>query len=321
MAKKVLVTGASGFLASQIVAHLVAKGKYEVRGTVRSLEKSKHLQKLFPQVTLYQADLLTEGSFDQAVKDVEVVFHTASPFQTNIKDPKKELIEPALQGTLNVLRSVDKTPSVRRVVLTSSVAASARGKPPSHVYSEKDWNRDSTETKEPYPYSKTVAEEAAWKFAEGKKWKLSTILPSFILGAPLSDRIDAVSVQAVKNLLEGKHHEKEPGLAVGAVSIHDIATAHILAAEKNEAINQRYFVTSTRSYSRQDLNDLLIQSGEFKNFPLDKNIFVKSKGGFNYDNSKVQRELGLQFSPVDKTVVEMGKALVKLNIVKLPSKL
>jgi len=322
MSKKVLVTGASGFLASQIVAHLVSKGKYEVRGTVRSLEKSKHLQKLFPQMKLYQADLLTEGSFDQAVKDVEIVFHTASPFQiANIKDPKKELIEPALQGTLNVLRSVDKTPSVRRVVLTSSVAASARGKPPSHVYSEKDWNRDSTETKEPYPYSKTVAEESAWKFAEGKNWKLSTILPSFILGAPLSDRIDAVSVGAIKNLLEGKHHEKDSGWAVGAVSIHDVAEAHILAAEKKEAIGQRYFVTSTKSFSRQDLNQILIQSGEFKNYPLDKNTFVPPKGGFNYSNSKVQKDLGLKITPVDQTVVEMGKALVKLNIVKLTGKL
>jgi len=223
------------FLASQIVAHLVSKGKYEVRGTVRSLEKSKHLQKLFPQVKLYQADLLTEGSFDQAVKGVEIVFHTASPFQVaNIKDPKKELIEPALQGTLNVLRSVDKTPSVRHVVLTSSVAAAARGKPPSHVYSEKDWNRDSSETKEPYPYSKTIAEEAAWNFAKGKKWTLTTILPSFILGAPLSDRIDAVSVQAIKTLLEGKHQETASAWAVGAVSVHDIAEAHILASEKKK---------------------------------------------------------------------------------------
>jgi len=100
----VLVTGASGYLASQIVAHLVSKKKYEVRGTVRSLEKAKHLQKLFPEVKLFEADLLKDGSFEAALKDVEIVFHTASPFQFAVKDAEKDLIEPALKGTLNVLK-------------------------------------------------------------------------------------------------------------------------------------------------------------------------------------------------------------------------
>jgi len=317
----VLVTGASGFLASQIVSHLVAKGKYDVRGTVRSLEKSQHLKELFPQVSLFQADLLTEGSFDKALKDVEIVFHTASPFQTVVTDPKKDLVDPALNGTLNVLRAVDKTPSVRRVILTSSVAASARGKPPGHVYSEKDWNRESSLTKEPYPYSKAVAEEAAWKFSEGKKWTLTTILPSFILGAPLSTRIDAISVQAVKNLLEGKHQETAAGMAVGAVSVHDIAEAHILAAEKKEAIGQRFFVTSTTSFSRENLNEILVKSGEFKGFPLHKNSFKPPSGRFAYDNSKVQKVLGLRLTPPNEALVEMGKQLIKLGIVKTPSKL
>jgi len=267
---KVLVTGASGYLASQIISHLVSKKKYEVRGTVRSLEKAKHLQKLFPEVKLYEADLLKEGSFEHALQDVEIVFHTASPFQIVVKDPQKEIIEPALKGTLNVLKSVDKIKSVRRVVLTSSAAAIARGKPVDYRYSEKDWNQSSTATTEPYPYSKTVAEKTAWEFSEGKHWKLATICPTFILGPPLSDRIDAVSVQAIKSLLEGTHQDKAPAMAFGAVNIDDVAEAHIAAAEKKEAAGQRYLITSSEGYTREDFNHILIQSKEFKQFPLEK---------------------------------------------------
>jgi len=141
------------------------------------------------------------------------------------------------------------------------------------------------------------------------------------LGEPLSDRIDAVSVQAIKLLLEGKHEETVGGNAFGAVSLHDIAEAQILAAEKKEAINQRYLVTSTKAYSRQDYNDILIQSGEFKNFPLNKNTFKPVRHTFLYDNSKAKKELGLVFTPMDKTIIDMAKALIKLNIVKLPAKL
>jgi len=318
---KVLVTGASGYLASQIVNHLVKKKKYEVRGTVRSLEKAKHLQKLFPEVKLYEADLLKEGSFEEALKDVEIVFHTASPFQLVVKDPQKDLIEPALNGTLNVLKSVDKTKSVRRVVLTSSSAAIARGKPADYRYSEKDWNESSTATSEPYPYSKTIAERTAWKFSEGKHWTLATICPTFILGEPLSDRIDAVSVNTVKSLLEGKLQEKAPSFAFGAINVHDVAEAHIAAAEKKEAAGQRYQVTSAEAVSRGDINQILIKSGEFKEFPLHKNEIPEPKLRFRYDNTKVQKELGIKLTPIPETVVTMAKSLIKLKIVKLPAKL
>jgi len=166
---KVLVTGVSGFIAGALAKILVNKG-YEVKGTVRSLgdkEKVSHLQEQLPGVQLLEADLLTEGSFDEAVQGCEWVFHTASPFFHNPKDPLKDLVEPALKGTLNVLNSVEKAGSTKRVVLTSSIAAVASfSVPPDHVYSEKDWNFDSVMEKEPYRYSKKVAEEAAWEFSK-----------------------------------------------------------------------------------------------------------------------------------------------------------
>jgi len=323
MAEKVtvLVTGASGYVASELVRQLIGKG-YAVRGTVRSLHNAKHLQKLFPEVKLVQADLLKDGSFDEAVSGVQVVFHTASPFPAGpVKDPQRELIDPALQGTLNVLRSVDKSPSVRRVVLTSSVAAIARGKPAEYVYSEKDWNTVSTVEKEGYARSKTVAEEAAWKFSKGKKWDLAVICPSFVIGPPLSERTDATSIQALKALLEGANKETKSAMAFGAISVVDVGRAHILAAEKKEAGGQRYLVSSEASVSREQLCQYLVKSGEFRGFPLEQNEFKPPLATFRYSNAKVQKELGLKITPIDQTVVEAARALVKLGIVKPKSKL
>jgi len=119
-------------------------------------------------------------------------------------------------------------------------------------------------------------------------------------------------------LLEGKHHEKSQGNGVGAISVHDVAEAHIAAAEKKEAAGNRYLVSSPGSFTREDLNKILIQSGEFKKFPLDKNEFLSPKRTFLFDNTKVQKELGIVLSSIPETVVAMAKALIDLKIVKVP---
>ncbi|DBB11385.1 TPA: hypothetical protein ACH3X3_006804 [Trebouxia sp. C0006] len=124
-----VVSGASGFIGTELVKQLLEKG-YNVKGTVRDTsnkEKVAHLTKLAEalpgKLTLHAADLTKEGSFDSIVKGVDYVFHTASPFIRNVTDPKKQLIEPALGGTKDVLGSVAKnTDSIKRVVLTSSFA-------------------------------------------------------------------------------------------------------------------------------------------------------------------------------------------------------
>ena len=130
MKTNILVTGGTGYIASWVIKFLLEEG-HQVHATVRDLkneEKNRHLWKLNEEnngeLNLFEADLLQEGSFDEAMEGVEYVIHMASPFQVyGIKDPQKQLIEPALQGTRNVLNSANKSDNVKRVVLTSSIAA------------------------------------------------------------------------------------------------------------------------------------------------------------------------------------------------------
>nr|GMD64740.1 cinnamoyl-CoA reductase 1-like [Ipomoea batatas] len=146
--KTVCVTGASGYIASWIVKFLLQRG-YIVKATVRypdDPKKTEHLLSLEgakERLHLFKADLLEEGSFDSVVEGCEGVFHTASPFFHNVTDPQAELIDPAVKGTLNVLGSCAKTPSVQKVVVTSSIAAVAyNGKPrtPEVVVDETWWS-------------------------------------------------------------------------------------------------------------------------------------------------------------------------------------
>ena len=163
----VLVTGGSGYIASWIIHDLLKAGK-NVHTTVRNKDKAgkyDHLIKISEKssghLTIFEADLLKEGSFENAMKDCEVVFHTASPFKVEkIKDGYRELVKPALEGTKNVLQSAIKSDKVKRVVLTSSVAAVyGDGKDiinKDNGFTEADWNTTHSESYQPYQYSKTI---------------------------------------------------------------------------------------------------------------------------------------------------------------------
>lgn len=244
----IAVTGASGYIASWITKYLLDAGS-TVHATVRDPsreDKVGHLRRLDAEapgnLRLFSADLLEEGSFDEAFAGCKAVIHTASPFLfVKLDDPVAQLIRPALEGTRNVLGAVDATPSVDRVVLTSSAAAvygdcvEIRSKP-GGAFDEDDWNTTSSPEHNPYNYSKTVAEREAWTLAKAqRRWSLVAVNPTVAVGPPLSDRTDSFSSDTVKRFVDGRLRMGAPGLHFGVVDVRDIAMAHLLAAAKPEA--------------------------------------------------------------------------------------
>ncbi len=239
----IMVSGAAGYLASWIVAQLLEQG-YRVHATVRDLQdhsKLQHLEALsirYPgALQLFAADLLQPGSFDRAMTGCSVVIHTASPyFLERPREPGKQLIDPALEGTRNVLQSVNRCGTVKRVVLTSSVVAlynDACDLSASllNTVQEEQTNANQDSSHNTYAYSKTVAEQAAWELCGAQsRWDMVTIHPGAIFGPSLSKRVDATSVSMMMQFLNGTFRGGVPRLWLGVVDVRDVATAHVQAA-------------------------------------------------------------------------------------------
>ena len=168
--KTVCVTGAGGFIGSWVVKRLLENGYY-VHGTVRNKKKNQHLFDIplaKDNLELFEADLLVEGSFDNAFKGCSGVFHTASPFFfSGVTDPDNQMLKPAVEGTLSVMRSVCRTKSVKRVIVTSSLAAVIVGNySADHTFTENDWSDPDLQrsAKMWYLLSKNLAERSLWDF-------------------------------------------------------------------------------------------------------------------------------------------------------------
>jgi len=213
--KTAMITGATGYVAGWIVKRLLNEG-YTVHAPVRdpeNSEKLKYLNTLAENapggIRYFKADLLAEGSYDEAMQGCEVVFHTASPFVMAVNDPQKELIEPAQLGTRNVLESANRTPTVKRVVLTSSCAAiygdnADLALTANRVFTEEDWNQTSSLEHQPYSYSKTVAEKEAWKIAKAQdRWDLVVINPSLVIGPGINPRGTSESFNLIRQFGDG----------------------------------------------------------------------------------------------------------------------
>ncbi|KAJ9685242.1 hypothetical protein PVL29_017319 [Vitis rotundifolia] len=194
--KVVCVTEGAGYIASWLVKLLLLRG-YTVKATLRNPAKER--------LRLFKANLLEEGSFDSIVEGCEGVFHTASPVLLEVTYPKVELIDPAVKGTLNVLRSCAKVLAIRRMVVTSSIVAVVyNGKPlTSDVIVDETWFSDPAfceESKLCYVLSKTLVEEAAWKFAREHGIDLVTMNPGVMIGPLLQPTIN-LTMEIILNMI------------------------------------------------------------------------------------------------------------------------
>jgi dihydroflavonol-4-reductase len=238
----VLVTGATGYVAGWIVKGLLEAG-VTVHAAVRDPDKTEKIQNLQRMadagpgtVRFFKTDLLEDGSYGEAMAGCSIVFHTASPFTSNFTDPQKELVDPALLGTRNVLEEANRTESVKRVVLTSSCAAiygdnTDVAKAPGGVLTEELWNASSSLTHNAYSYSKTVAEREAWKIAEDQdRWDLVVINPSFVVGPGTKPSGTSESFNLVRQFGDGTMRVGVPRWGMGVVDVRDVAHAHLAAA-------------------------------------------------------------------------------------------
>eukprot|EP00343_Euplotes_focardii_P008194 CAMPEP_0205818472 /NCGR_PEP_ID=MMETSP0206-20130828/389_1 /ASSEMBLY_ACC=CAM_ASM_000279 /TAXON_ID=36767 /ORGANISM="Euplotes focardii, Strain TN1" /LENGTH=331 /DNA_ID=CAMNT_0053110855 /DNA_START=30 /DNA_END=1025 /DNA_ORIENTATION=+ len=315
--QRVCVTGASGYVAGVLIDLLLKSEspKYSVGGTVRSLankEKVAHLQKSYPGLELFEADLLTDGSFDAAFVGCGVVFHTASPFQLQVEDPQRDLVDPAVNGTRNVLTAAAKA-GVKKVVLTSSCAAvvAASEITATRVFTEEDWNLESSLDNAPYRFSKTMAEKEAWKLSKELGFELAVINPAFVMGPPVSTRTDGTSIGTVKWLLEGGAKEGAMPMVLGCVDVRDVGLAHIRAAERSEATGKRFILSSEKAYAQLEMA-AMIKAALEKIGGAEKliaNLPTTQKGDAPlpalYNHSQAETVLGIDFKPLEQTLSEM----------------
>ncbi|KAJ9298200.1 hypothetical protein DTO271G3_3805 [Paecilomyces variotii] len=333
-----LVTGANGFIASHIVQQLLENG-HQVHATVRSIKNEKKIKHLLDmqvqwpgKLTLFEADLLKETSFDAATKDCSVVYHVASPFiiESMIRDGRKEVVEPALKGTQNVLNSVIKCDTVKLVVLTSSVAAIFGDNADvqsmkNNTLSSEYFNTTSTVTHNSYSYSKVIAEKEAWKVYKAqpspRRWKLVTINPGLVLGPSLSPTSESGSLSLLDQLLRGELALGVPDLWFATVDVRDVATAHLEVA-KNPDAHGRYILADREMHSFVEIarilrplahsslipqrtlpNFLVRLSGPFLGLSqkwLRLNLGIK----FNIDNRRSVDELKIVYRPLKETLTD-----------------
>ncbi|XP_039062925.1 phenylacetaldehyde reductase-like [Hibiscus syriacus] len=305
--KVVCVTGASGFIGSWLVRFLLDRG-YSVNATVRDPndpEKTQHLLALVganERLHLFKAELLEEGSFDSPVEGCVGVFHTASPcfIPSTVKDPQAEMVEPAVKGTLNVLRACAKVPSIKRVIVTSSLAAVVlTGKPlADDVVVNETWFSDPIlcqKSKQWYMLSKTVAEKAAWEFSKENGIDMVSINPGMVSGPPLQPTVN-VSLLPIVKLIGA---ETFSDATFRWVDVRDVADVHIHAFESSSA-RGRYLVTGKPMHSSEVLKILreLYPDLSFPERMSDKKGFISAFPAFQVSLEKV-KSLGVEFTPLE----------------------
>jgi len=345
--KPVMITGATGYVAGWIVKRLLEDG-LTVHAAVRDPEnrdKLQHLDRLADQlpgqIRYFKSELLEEGSYADAMRDCELVFHTASPFTVSVKNPQSELVEPAELGTGNVLQQANRFESVKRVVLTSSIAAIYGDnvdvkKTLSGRFTEDDWNTTSSLTHGPYSYSKVRAEREAWRIAENQNcWDLVVVNPSLVVGPGINPNATSESFKLIKNFGDGTMRFGVPEFGIGIVDVRDVADAHMKAAFTATA-KGRHIISGHNTDFPSMARPLIAKFGRAYPFPrmtspkpivwlvgplLDRSLtrrMIRDNVGLPFvaDNSKSVNELGMKYRPMDVSLVEFFQQLVDNDVFK-----
>ncbi|XP_023520271.1 cinnamoyl-CoA reductase 1 [Cucurbita pepo subsp. pepo] len=311
----VCVTGGSGCIGSWLVHLLLLRG-YSVHATVQNLKdenETKHLEALEgaeARLRLFQIDLLDYDSIAAAVSGCSGVFHVASPCIVDpVEDPERDLLDPAIKGTINVLTAA-KEAGVQRVVVTSSISSMIPNPnwPENVVINEECWT-DIDYCKQKglwYSVSKTLAEKATWDFAKEKGLDVVVINPGTVMGPVFPPRINA-SMQMLLKLLKGCNETFED-VFIGVVHFKDVALAHILVYENKAATGRHFCAEAIAGYS-----DYAAKVAElFPQYEVPRSIkdtqpgLVRTK-----DGGKKLMKLGLEFIPMEQILKDAVEDLKK----------
>ncbi|KAM0749919.1 NAD(P)-binding protein [Meredithblackwellia eburnea MCA 4105] len=325
----VLVTGATGFLGSEVALSFIEKG-FKVRGTARSQAKAQEWEQRNPSTKgkiewAIVKDIVTPGAFDEAIKGVTILAHTASPFHFKVKDNLNDMLLPAINGTREALLAAKKTPSVRRVVVTSSFVAVLDLLAPNNGlginYTEESWNPATLEeaagSDNPafvYCASKKLAEKEAWAIAEGASFDLTVLNPPLITGAfhQVVPNLAAVhtSAQVIWSVVDAKEvpHTAFPAF----VDVKDIADLHVLAVTKDVAKGQRY-LTIGGGYQNWQAADILRAHYPAEAHRIPVPTSREFPTGYTFDSTKVERDLGIKWKSFEQSVVETARDLFELE--------
>lgn len=344
---KVLVTGGSGFIASHCIIQLLEQG-HSVRTTVRDLAREGEVREMLARggakpaktrLTFFAADLMSDGGWAQAVKGCDFVLHVASPFPAATPRHEDELIVPAREGALRVLRAA-RDAGVKRVVLTSSYAAIGYGHPErARPFNESDWTNVSTPGIGAYVKSKAIAERAAWDFVEreGGGLELAVVNPVAVLGPVLAPDY-STSILLVQKLLDGAL-PAAPKASFGMVDVRDVADLHIRAMTDPRASGERFLAMAGESMSILETGRVLrehlgpaaakVPTRELPNWLVrvmalvsqDAKALLPQLGRrMHADVTKARRLLGWQPRSNEEAIVATAESLMGLGIVAAAQK-
>jgi nucleoside-diphosphate-sugar epimerase len=338
----VLVTGGSGFVGSHCILQLLAAG-HQVRTTVRNLKRESEVRALLKEggadpgnrLSFFAADLENDAGWPEAVVGCEYVLHVASPFPSSIPKHEDELIVPAREGALRVLRA-SRDARVKRVVLTSSFAAIGYGqKPQEKPFDETNWTDPNGDDVLPYVKSKTLAERAAWDFVakEGGGLELSVVNPVGVFGPVLGPDY-ATSILLVQRMMDGAMPGC-PQLYFGAVDVRDVADLHIRAMTNPAAKGERFLAVAGDFMSMLDIAKVLkdrlgasakrVPTRQLPNWlvrvaamrdPAVKQILPELGKRKNATNEKARRVLGWAPRSREESIVATAESLVRLGLLK-----
>lgn len=333
----VLLTGPTGFVGAHVFRALLSHG-FRVRGTIRRESGASFLKNEYPSHAsdmefVVVSDIQSVGALDDAAKDVDYICHVASPYFTNTTDPIKELVEPAVNGTKNVVASALKSKTLKKMTIMSSFASVndlSKVPRPGYTYTAEDWDPVTEEQAAEngfwgYHASKTFAERAAWEMWKSAKpaWDLVTFCPPMIYGPPIQEVHKEKGIEgmntSVKRLMQGIMGQDPafapqvatPGLPAW-LDVRDVAKAHVASLGLPKGTSERFLLCSSVSYYEDGLAGLRAKGAKGLGEPGEK---CDPSKWYAIDTTPARKMIGFDPIPIQKTMEDVWERMSELGMI------